>query len=104
MAISLCQGVMQVTVAASDYLLPCRCREIMRNSPTALRLLKSAMNAVEDGQSGLQQLGGDATMLFYNSEEGNEVIHDSKLALVNTQHGCGLFGIMHVLCLIARAW
>ena len=50
-----------------------RCREIMRNSPTALRLLKSAMNAVEDGQSGLQQLGGDATMLFYNSEEGNEV-------------------------------
>ena len=45
----------------------------MRNSPTALRLLKSAMNAVEDGQSGLQQLGGDATMLFYNSEEGNEV-------------------------------
>ncbi|KAL3142336.1 hypothetical protein ABBQ38_002676 [Trebouxia sp. C0009 RCD-2024] len=48
------------------------CREIMRNSPTALRLLKSAMNAVEDGQSGLQQLGGDATMLFYNSEEGNE--------------------------------
>ena len=50
-----------------------RCREILRNSPTALRLLKSAMNAVEDGQSGLQQLGGDATMLFYNSEEGNEV-------------------------------
>ncbi len=46
----------------------------MRNSPTALRLLKSAMNAVEDGQSGLQQLGGDATMLFYNSEEGNEVL------------------------------
>lgn len=53
--------------------LALRCREIMRNSPTALRLLKSAMNAVEDGQSGLQQLGGDATMLFYNSEEGNEV-------------------------------
>ena len=32
------------------------------------------MNAVEDGQAGLQMLGGDATMLFYNSEEGNEVM------------------------------
>ena len=46
---------------------------VMRNSPTALRLLKSAMNAVEAEQSGLQQLGWDAIMLFYNSEEGNEV-------------------------------
>ena len=46
---------------------------MVRNSPTALRLLKTAMNAVEDGQAGLQMLGGDATMLFYNSEEGNEV-------------------------------
>ncbi|WIA08998.1 hypothetical protein OEZ85_008412 [Tetradesmus obliquus] len=48
------------------------CREIMRNSPTALRLLKSALNAAEDGQAGIQQLGGDATLLFYMSEEGNE--------------------------------
>jgi naphthoate synthase len=47
-------------------------REILRNSPTALRLLKSALNAAEDGQAGIQQLGGDATMLFYQSEEGNE--------------------------------
>jgi naphthoate synthase len=30
------------------------------------------MNAAEDGQAGIQQLGGDATMLFYQSEEGNE--------------------------------
>ena len=51
----------------------CRCREMMRNSPTALRLLKSALNAAEDGQAGIQQLGGDATLLFYQSEEGNEV-------------------------------
>ena len=50
-----------------------RCREMLRNSPTALRLLKSALNAMEDGQAGLQQLGGDATLLFYQSEEGNEV-------------------------------
>ncbi|KAK9832013.1 hypothetical protein WJX84_010514 [Apatococcus fuscideae] len=48
------------------------CREILRNSPTALRLLKSALNAAEDGHAGLQQLGGDATMLFYHSAEGNE--------------------------------
>jgi len=49
-----------------------RCRQMLRNSPTALRLIKSAMNATEDGQAGLQQLAGDATMLFYKSEEGNE--------------------------------
>ncbi|KAF8072883.1 TSTA3 [Scenedesmus sp. PABB004] len=48
------------------------CREVVRNSPTALRLLKSALNAAEDGQAGIQQLGGDATLLFYQSEEGNE--------------------------------
>lgn len=48
------------------------CRQILANSPTALRLLKSALNAAEDGAAGIQQLGGDATMLFYQSEEGNE--------------------------------
>lgn len=50
-----------------------RCREMLRNSPTALRVLKSALNAAEDGQAGIQQLGGDATLLFYQCEEGNEV-------------------------------
>lgn len=48
------------------------CREMLKNSPTALRLIKAAMNAAEDGQAGIQQLGGDATMLFYQSEEGDE--------------------------------
>ena len=48
-------------------------RQVNRNSPTALRLLKSALNAVDDGAAGLQQLGGDATLLFYRSEEGSEV-------------------------------
>lgn len=48
------------------------CRQVLANSPTALRLLKSALNAAEDGQAGIQQLGGDATMLFYQSEEGGE--------------------------------
>ncbi|CAN6550728.1 unnamed protein product [Malus baccata var. baccata] len=48
------------------------CREMLRNSPTALRVLKSALNAVDDGHAGLQQLAGDATLLFYGTEEGNE--------------------------------
>ncbi|GAB4823048.1 hypothetical protein N2152v2_010094 [Parachlorella kessleri] len=54
------------------------CREMLRNSPTALRILKSALNAVEDGQAGLQQLGGDATLLFYQSDEGREG-HDAYI-------------------------
>ncbi|XP_060213960.1 1,4-dihydroxy-2-naphthoyl-CoA synthase, peroxisomal [Lycium barbarum] len=48
------------------------CREILRNSPTAIRVLKSALNAVDDGHAGLQGLAGDATLLFYGTEEGNE--------------------------------
>ena len=48
------------------------CREMMQNSPTALRLTKAAINATDDGAAGMQQLGGDATMLFYQSEEGDE--------------------------------
>jgi len=48
------------------------CNEILENSPTAIRLLKSALNADCDGQSGLQELAGNATMLFYMSEEGQE--------------------------------
>ncbi len=47
-------------------------REILRNSPMALRCLKSALNADCDGQAGLQELAGNATMLFYMSEEGQE--------------------------------
>ena len=48
------------------------CEEILAKSPTAIRLLKSALNADCDGQSGLQQLAGDATMLFYMSQEAKE--------------------------------
>lgn len=48
------------------------CREILRNSPTAIRVLKSSLNAVDDGHAGLQGLGGDATLIFYGTEEGNE--------------------------------
>ncbi|KAG1660052.1 hypothetical protein FOA52_010037 [Chlamydomonas sp. UWO 241] len=48
------------------------CREMLSNSPTALRVLKAALNAAEDGHAGIQELGGNATLLFYKTEEGNE--------------------------------
>ena len=48
------------------------CREMLRLSPLALRLLKSSFNAAEDGLTGLQQLSHDATLLFYMTEEGQE--------------------------------
>ena len=47
-------------------------REMLEHSPMALRCLKSALNADCDGQAGLQELAGNATMLFYMSEEGQE--------------------------------
>ena len=48
------------------------CKEMLANSPIALRCLKAALNADCDGQSGLQELAGNATMLFYMTEEGQE--------------------------------
>jgi naphthoate synthase len=48
------------------------CLEILRNSPTAIRCLKAALNADCDGQAGLQELAGNATLLFYLTEEGQE--------------------------------
>ena len=48
------------------------CREILQNSPIALRCLKAALNADCDGQAGLQELAGNATLLFYMTEEGRE--------------------------------
>jgi naphthoate synthase len=47
-------------------------QQILQHSPIAIRVLKAAMNADVDGQMGLQQLAGDATMLFYMTEEGQE--------------------------------
>jgi naphthoate synthase len=41
-------------------------------SPIALRMLKAGFNAADDGLAGIQQLAGDATMLFYMTEEGQE--------------------------------
>jgi naphthoate synthase len=48
------------------------CRQILTLSPLALRMLKAGFNAAEDGLAGVQQLAGDATMLFYMSEEAQE--------------------------------
>ena len=47
-------------------------KEILQNSPMALRCLKAALNADCDGQAGLQELAGNATMLFYMTQEGQE--------------------------------
>ncbi len=48
------------------------CRRILQMSPLALRVLKAGFNADSDGLAGIQQLAGDATMLFYMSDEAKE--------------------------------
>ena len=48
------------------------CREILANSSMAIRCLKAGLNADCDGQAGLQELAGNATLLFYMTEEGQE--------------------------------
>jgi naphthoate synthase len=48
------------------------CRRILTLSPIALRMLKAGFNAADDGLAGIQQLAGDATLLYYLSEEAQE--------------------------------
>ena len=48
------------------------CREILKKSPTAIACIKAAMNADGDGHAGLSQLAGEATRIFYQSDEGKE--------------------------------
>ena len=48
------------------------CKEILQHSPMAIRCLKSALNADCDGQAGLQELAGNATLLFYMTQEAQE--------------------------------
>ena len=50
-------------------------REILSKSPLAIRCLKAALNADCDGQAGLQELAGNATLLYYMTEEGQEGHH-----------------------------
>ena len=47
-------------------------RRMLANSPLALRMIKASMNAADDGLAGIQQLAGDATLLYYMSEEAQE--------------------------------
>lgn len=48
------------------------CQQILQHSPLAIRCLKSALNADCDGQAGLQELAGNATLLYYMTEEAKE--------------------------------
>jgi naphthoate synthase len=48
------------------------CQEMLSMSPLALRMVKASMNAADDGMAGIQQLAGDATLLFYMTEEAQE--------------------------------
>ncbi len=48
------------------------CRKIMKHSPLALRMIKAGLNAELDGQAGLQEFAGNATMLYYTTDESQE--------------------------------
>jgi len=48
------------------------CKRMLDHSPLALRMLKASFNAADDGLAGIQQLAGDATLLYYMSEEAQE--------------------------------
>jgi naphthoate synthase len=48
------------------------CKRMLEHSPLALRMLKASFNAADDGLAGIQQLAGDATLLYYMSEEAKE--------------------------------
>ena len=48
------------------------CKRMLDHSPLALRMLKASFNAADDGLAGIQQLAGDATLLYYMSEEARE--------------------------------
>jgi naphthoate synthase len=48
------------------------CERMLQHSPLALRMLKASLNAADDGLAGIQQLAGDATLLYYMSAEAQE--------------------------------
>lgn len=65
------------------------CRKMLEKSPLALRLLKSAFNAELDGQQGIQELAGNATLLYYLTEEAQE---GKKAFLEKRKPDFGKFG------------
>jgi len=48
------------------------CQEMLAHSPLAMRMVKASMNAADDGLAGIQQLAGDATLLYYQTDEAQE--------------------------------
>ncbi|MET0799657.1 MAG: 1,4-dihydroxy-2-naphthoyl-CoA synthase [Actinomycetota bacterium] len=73
-ATALDWGLVNEVVALEDLerVTVAWCREMLAFSPLALRLLKAGLNAGTDGLAGVQQLAGDATLLYYMSEEAQE--------------------------------
>ncbi len=71
---ALDMGLVNTVVAVEDLELETVqwCKEMLQHSPIALRTLKAGFNAGLDGQAGIQELAGNATMLFYMTEEGQE--------------------------------
>ena len=61
-----------VPLAALEEETVAWCEEMLGMSPLALRMIKASMNAADDGLAGIQQLAGDATLLYYMSEEAQE--------------------------------
>lgn len=51
------------------------CKQMMKHSPLALRMIKVGLNAELDGQAGIQELAGNATMLYYMTDEAQEGKH-----------------------------
>jgi naphthoate synthase len=61
-----------VPLAALEEETVAWCREMLSHSPLALRMIKASCNAADDGLAGIQQLAGDATLLYYMTEEAQE--------------------------------
>ncbi|MFK5985307.1 MAG: 1,4-dihydroxy-2-naphthoyl-CoA synthase [Pseudomonadota bacterium] len=71
---ALAMGLINTIVPLEQLEQECICwaQQMLQHSPTALRVLKSSFNADTDGLSGIQELAGNATALFYMTEEGQE--------------------------------
>jgi naphthoate synthase len=71
---ALAMGLVNMVVPVEDLELETVqwCREMLSHSPLALRMIKASCNAADDGLAGIQQLAGDATLLYYLSEEAQE--------------------------------
>lgn len=71
---ALDMGLVNKVVPFDDLEAECMrwAKRILMMSPTALRFMKASFNAATDGLAGLQQMGGDATMLYYTTDEAME--------------------------------